>query len=255
VRIYSRTLSAGELADLYANNGAPRNGGRLPDATAISVAQGALLDLGGTAGSFGSLSGAGTVTNGAVTVSGVLSPGDGAGSLGTLTLCSNLTIAGNVLVEVNKSQALSNDFVTVGGVLTNAGAGTVTVSKAGGGPLVAGDKFKLFNQPLANGHRLAIAGLPGVTWTNKLELDGSIAVVSAPPMSSHPTNLTYTIHGSILTLSWPEDYRGWILQSNAASLTMTSAWHDCPGTETLTNLNISPIKATTNMFFRLLRPW
>ena len=255
VRIYSRALSTGELADLYANNGASRNGGRLPDATPVSVAQGALLDLGGTTGNFGSLSGAGTVTNGTVTVSGVLSPGDGAGSLGTLTLRSNLTIAGNVSVEVNKSQALSNDFIIVGGVLTNAGAGTVTVAKAGGGPLAAGDKFKLFNQPLPNGRRLTIAGPPGVTWTNKLELDGSIAVVSAPPRSGNPTNLTYAINGSSLRLYWPEEYRGWILQSNAASLTVTSAWHDCAGTETLTNLDISTTKAATNVFFRLLRPW
>jgi autotransporter-associated beta strand protein len=254
-RIYNRALSASDIADLYANNGAARNGGRLPNATPVSVAQGALLDLGGTTGNFSSLSGAGTVTNGAVTVSGVLSPGDAVGSLGTLTLCSNLTITGNVSVEVNKSQALSNDFIIVGGVLTNGGAGTLTVAKAGGGPLAAGDTFKLFNQPLPNGRRLAIAGPPGVIWTNKLEVDGSIAVVLAPPISSSPTNLIYAINGSILRLSWPEDHRSWILQSNPASLTVTSAWYDCPGTETLTNLDISTARAATNVFFRLLRPW
>ena len=49
---------------------------------------------------------------------GTLSPG---ASLGTLTINSNLTLAGNLFIEVNKSASPSNDVVVVSGTLTNAG--------------------------------------------------------------------------------------------------------------------------------------
>jgi autotransporter-associated beta strand protein len=141
-----------------------------------------------TANSGGILSGTGTI-NGPVTISGggLLSPGD---YVGTLTISNKLTLGGDMLVEVNKSLAPSNDIVTVSGTLTNSGAGTVHVLNMGA-PLAAGDSFKIFNKPLLNGQALRLLSAGTEVWTNKLAVDGSIAVLSAtnPPVTGNPTRV------------------------------------------------------------------
>ena len=157
---------------------------------------GTLASGGVTVASGATLSGTGTI-NGAVTVQsgGTLSPGP---SLGTLTINSSLTLAGNLLVELNKTASPSNNLTVVSGTLINSGVGTVTVTNLGLTMLVAGDRFQLFNQPLLNGQALAITPLPGngLTWTNNLAVDGSIGVVpiTTPPVKA--TNLVIVATGS-----------------------------------------------------------
>jgi len=83
------------------------NGAIIPQSADVSVAAGAMLDLGGGAVSVASLSGGGTVSNGSLTATGAIAPSGtlslpGAPSLtGTLTLgiaadgtCDSLAIAG-----------------------------------------------------------------------------------------------------------------------------------------------------------------
>lgn len=64
----------------------------------------------------------------------------------------------------------------MGGVLTNAGTGTVTVSNLGPA-LAVNDKFTLFDKPVLNGGALSVTGA-GVVWANHLAVDGSISVAS-----------------------------------------------------------------------------
>lgn len=123
------------------------------------------------------LSGAGTI-GGSVDVQAdaTLAPG---ASIGTLNIGGTLTLAGNLAIEVNRSVSPSNDLATVTGTIVNSGAGVINVANLGPA-LQAGDKFKLFNKPVTGGLALTIAGGGTVVWTNKLEVDGSIEVVSAP---------------------------------------------------------------------------
>ena len=89
-----------------------------------SLAAGAVtVQSGGTLGGTGVINGPVTVQSG-----GTLSPGT---SIGTLTINNNLTLAGNILVEINKASSPSNDLVAVSGVLTNAGNGVLTVINLG----------------------------------------------------------------------------------------------------------------------------
>ena len=123
------------------------------------------------------LSGAGTI-GGSVDVQAgaTLAPG---AALGTMNIGGDLTLAGDLAIEVNRSISPSNDLVNVTGTLANSGVGVINVSNLGPA-LQAGDKFKLFNKPVTGGATLTIAGGGTVVWTNKLELDGSIEVISAP---------------------------------------------------------------------------
>lgn len=122
------------------------------------------------------LTGSGSVT-GDVIANGTLSPGT---SLGVLTFNNNLTIAGNLLVEVNRTASPSNDMIVVTGMLANAGTGTLTVTNIGWSTLRAGDTFQVFNQPVQNGAALSVVSAGGITWSNRLADDGSIVVLSAP---------------------------------------------------------------------------
>jgi autotransporter-associated beta strand protein len=123
----------------------------------------------------GTLGGSGTVL-GPVTVAsgGTLAPGTSA--IGTLTINSSLALNGNLFFKVHKGASQSNDIASVSGALTSSGIGELTVTNAGPA-LVVGDKFKLFNQAVANGSTLGVSG-GGVLWTNKLQVDGSISVTS-----------------------------------------------------------------------------
>ena len=106
----------------------------------------------------------------------------------SLTINNNLAIAGNLAVDVNKTNTpATNDLVVVTGTLNNSGTGTVKVTNLGPG-LSVGDKFTLFSQPLVGGAALTIPPSAGVIWSNTLAVDGSISVVSIIPPPSFATN-------------------------------------------------------------------
>jgi autotransporter-associated beta strand protein len=209
-------------------------------AGAVTVATNGVL--GGT----GSIGGAVTVQAG-----GALSPGD---SIGTLTINNNLTLSGNLLIEVNKSASPTSDKVVVSGVLTNAGAGTVTVTNLGPA-LAQNDTFTLFSQPVLNGGALRITGGgSSVTWTNKLAIDGTIAVLSVVPTT--PTNITFSVSGGSILLSWPANYIGWTLegQTNAPGIGITTNWFRIPNSSTVNQVSIPIGPANGTVFFRLVYP-
>jgi len=202
----------------------------------------------------GALGGTGTIGgNVNVAAGGTLAPG--AGDTGALTITGNLNLQGNVAVVINESLSPSNNFCTVIGTLANSGTGTVTVTNLGPAP-VLGDVFTLFNKPVVNGNALSVTPPPGtgLTWSNRLSIDGSIMVIPAPTIPSYPTNLMIAVSGSTVTLSWPATHLGWIAQSNSVSLVATNFWFDIVGSDSTTGLTnvISP--GQTNVFYRLRHP-
>jgi len=82
---------------------------------------------------------------------------------------------------------------------------------------------------------------------------GSLQVGSTIPSS--PTNITVSVSGNNLTLSWPSNYVGWILQTNAINVGVSNDWFNVPGSETNTQLTF-PMNnpAITYEFFRLRHP-
>ena len=219
----------------------------------ITVAGGADLDVsagGLNIGASQTLTGAGTVTGNAV-VSGKLAaetnniPAD-------LTITGNLTLSGQTLVALNKTLALSNSLVSVSGILTNTGSGSIAVTNFGPA-LAVGDSFQLFNQAVANGAAMTISPAPGVglAWTNRLAVDGSIAVIAG--VATNPTNIVFTVSGSNLILNWPADHTGWTLQAQTNSLAtgLGTNWVDVPGS-TLVNAVTNNVDAGNgSVFYRL----
>jgi autotransporter-associated beta strand protein len=173
------------------------NAGTLLVNGAIAAASPVTVNSGATLGGSGTIGGSVTVNAG-----GTLSPGT---AVGTLAIGGNLTLSGNLLIEVDKSLSPSNDLVTVAGALNNSGAGNLTVHNVGAQDLVPGDRFQLFNKPVPNGAALHIIPAGSELWTNRLAVDGSIAVLGAtndPSPGGDPTQAFTWTGGSSIDQDW-----------------------------------------------------
>lgn len=207
----------------------------------------------------GTLVGTGSATNLTVNTGGRFVPGD-FGSIGTFTVTNNFVWSGATYVSLNKSLAQSNSFVNIvntGATNAVANTGSTLVISNLGPALVAGDKFVLFNQPVTNGNLVALTLPPlasGLAISNNLAVDGSLLVVN--PVATNPTNITSTLVGNQLILSWPLDHKGWKLQSQTNALTtgLSNNWFTINGSETnnsYTNI-INPLNGS--VFYRLTYP-
>jgi hypothetical protein len=185
-------------------------------------------------------------TNGAI-------GGGSAANIGTFTVGGDLTLntGGNVFIRVNRQLAQSNDLISVSGNLSHTGIGTVTVTNiAAAIAIVPGNTFKIFNKAVTGGNTLTITGL-GLTWTNNLAVDGSISAGPAvSTIATNPTNMTFSVSGTNLTINWPADHQGWYLQMNTNSLS-SNTWTDVASSNTGTNSVIPIDPAKRNVFFRM----
>ena len=74
--------------------------------------------------------------------------------------------------------------------------------------------------------------------------------------ASNPPSITISLRSNTLTLQWPADYVGWILQARADGLgaAPSDGWFDVPGSAD-TNLAAIPLDpAQPSVFYRLRRP-
>ncbi|MEI6074764.1 MAG: hypothetical protein WCS94_04265, partial [Verrucomicrobiota bacterium] len=100
---------------------------------------------------------------------------------------------------------------------------------------------------------LALPALTGnLLWTNKLALDGTIAVVS--PVNTTPTNITFSISSGNLSLSWPADHTGWTLQvqTNALNIGLNTNWVTVPGSISVNSVTNPINPANGSVFYRIV---
>lgn len=209
---------------------------------------------GPTTNSAGLLAGSGSVAGSVVVnTNAAIGGGTPASMGGTLTVGGNLNLVnGGGFFRVNRAGSVS-DHVAVTGSIVNTGAGTITITNLGA-PLQAGDTFLPFNgKSVSGGSSLKIAGA-GVIWTNKLATGGGIQVVQVIP--NYSTNISYSISGSTLTVSWPATHLGWVLQSQTNSLTVgiRTNWVTIPGTAGVISTNLPIVKGNPTVFYRLSTP-
>ena len=206
-----------------------------------------------TLGGIGSIGG--TI---AVQLGGTLSPGIPArgaltSAIGTLT-SGNMTVGGTMLMKIDRGAVPGCDKLVAPSIVVNPGA-TLTVSNLGSTAFAAGDTFTLFSTPVTGAFgTVNLPPLPdgSVMWTNRLAVNGTIAVIATTINTNGPV-LTNSVSGGILTLSWSADYKGWTLQAQTNSLAagLGTNWVDVPGSTAVNAVSI-PI-ATTNgaVFYRL----
>lgn len=212
-----------------------------------------------TVNSTGTLAGTGTLGSTVTVLSGgALTPGIPArgaltATIGTLT-AGNTTISGAVTMKINRGVGPNSDKLTAPSVAINSGA-SLTVSNLGSTNLAAGDTFTLFSTPISGTFStISLPLLPNanLAWTNKLAINGTIAVISTGANPS-PTSIVTTSVGNNLTLSWPQDHTGWTLQAQTNALTtgLSNNWVDVPGSTTTNSVTV-PVDSTRGaVFYRL----
>ena len=216
--------------------------------------------------SSGALGGIGTIVGPVVIADGAtLIPG-GAGNIGTLTV-NNITLnaGATATFELNTTNSLAildefnfptnyvllsntNDYLVVSGTL-NITDSSLTVQNDGTN-LVAGNSFKLFSVPVTGGFtNVSLPALDaGLAWNNKLAVDGSIQVVTAPV---NPPTLGVSQAGNVLTFTWAESGFKLQAQTNSLNVGITGTWGDYPG-GTVSGVTATIDSANPTVFFRLI---
>jgi hypothetical protein len=72
-------------------------------------------------------------------------------------------------------------------------------------------------------------------------------------INPNPTNITVSVSGGTLSLSWPSDHLGWILQQQTNKLTDPN-WVDVPGSAGITSTNVTINPSVPSTFYRLRMP-
>ena len=204
--------------------------GTAANSTNFVLSSNAVLDVAGVTGEFTlasgrALRGNGTVLGSVTIASGAtLTPG---ASIGRLVFSSNLTLNGNVVMEITKTNSVrTNDLVSSAATLTCGGTLTVTAT---GDPLAEGDAFKLFNAA-AYSNSFAVLNLPnldpGLSWSAAtLALDNTLRVVGSgttPIIGSDPQSQTAQLCGlvtfSVLLNGAPPLYCFWFHDAGLVSV-------------------------------------
>ena len=234
--------------------------GSIASSPTVDVATGAQLDLSALASptlalvSGQTLQGAGAVKGNVTAAAGAtVAPGETAA--GTLSVSNNVTLGGNAVFVVNTT-GVSSKLIAGGSIGLG---GTLTINNAG--PAFAvGNSFTLLSASSIAGTFATISPATpgaGLAWNTTGLSTGVLSVVSG--VASNPTNISYTITGNTLSLSWPADHLGWVLQSQTNSLATgitanSNAWFDVAGSASTTSATITVDPAQPTVFFRLRQP-
>lgn len=257
----STVVSSGTLA---------LTGGASPtNSSSIAIRSGALLDVSALSTTYDgvtfytdalvlsgnataqTLTGSGTLRGSVIAnANSIINPGD---TIGTLTIATNITLAGTLLMELNRTNSpATNDMLLANGTIT--AGGTLTVTNLGPA-LQGGDKFKLFATGISG---FTATNLPVLTapmyWTNRLAIDGTIAVVN--PVNLSPTNVVAVVNGNNLELSWPADHTGWFLQAqtNSLGVGLNNNWVTIPGTDANNHYTNAVVPNQPAVFYRMYHP-
>jgi hypothetical protein len=190
---------------------------------------------------------------GNLTIAGTLTIGANSTDIQGDLFTTNLTLTGTTILKLNKDNAGRTNDVCSGIATLNYG-GTLIVTNLSVTSLALGDSFRLFSANNTT-NDFATKVLPvldsGLAWI-WTPTNGTLSVGNAVTLT--PTNMSFTVTGSTLSLSWPASYLGWYVQSNSVSLANPAMWFDVPGSQSATNLSITINPANPQTFYRMRSP-
>ena len=252
-------------ADSYAGNTLVAGGtlalsgtGAIGDSVLIDIGNNATLDVAGRTDDAliletgQTLTGDGRINGNLTSVAGsTVAPG---ALIGTLTISNDIALNGSLLMELNRTNAQTNDrLISILGTIS--GGGTLAVTNIGPN-LQAGDTFQLFSTAVIGFTNITLPTLNSIggayIWTNKVSIDGSIGVLKVAPANLLPGKIKFHGSGDQLNLTWPAN-AGWFLQLQTNSIS-DSNWVTLPGSDLITSTNISVDPSHNAVFFRLIRP-
>lgn len=211
-----------------------------------------------TLGANQTLSGFGSVTGLVSEASGsTITPGN-ASTIGTLTFGTNVTLLGTNVMKVSAVSGLANDNLSISGNL--ALGGTLNVTSLGGA-YAAGNSFQLYTASGVISGAFSATNLPalpaGLGWVATNLVHGIVSIVAT--VNTNPTNITVSVNGNFLNLSWPSDHIGWRLVAQTNSLSnglnaSSNAWVTVTGSQSVNSESIPMDPKQPTVFYRLVYP-
>lgn len=155
-------------------------------------------------------------------------------------------------------------------VQTNGG--TIVITNVGSTAFAVGQTFKilgmypsdgvfspsLFSLNTTNSYPVISPARPGpgMAWDlSQVIFNGTIGIVTNT-MPDNPTNLTFSVSGNVVTLSWPVEYTGWLLQmqTNSLSTGLGTNWTLVAGSAATNQMYFTNDPAIPAVFFRMAHP-
>jgi hypothetical protein len=78
--------------------------------------------------------------------------------------------------------------------------------------------------------------------------------VNQPPPPTVPTTMSFSLTGNSMLLSWPSNYIGCRLESNAVSVAASGSWFTVSGSASNVQVSIPIEQSSLNVFYRLVYP-
>ena len=156
----------------------------------------------------------------------------------------------------------------ISALLNNKEVNTAVMATLNLGSDVAGaNLIELTGPNLYCTNDYTLGGAPinaGSSWNGGVQAvlaaTNGLVTVLVPPISAIllnpvivPTNITVSVAGNQLSLNWPTNYTGWLLQSNSTGLLGTN-WFTVSGSANTNRMQFTIQRGQTNVFYRLLLP-
>jgi fibronectin-binding autotransporter adhesin len=191
-----------------------------------------------------------TLTKPAVAASGnyscVISQGGAAATVVsalTVTPAALSITASNITKNFGATYTFAGNEFFSSGLVTGDSISSVSLTSAGAAGGAAVNTYPI-TPSAASG-----TGLANYTITYN---NGTLTVVQTLPSTG--TNITFSATGNTLTLNWPTNYIGWLLQSNSVDLANTNYWFTVPGSAATNQVIISVNPANAKVFYRMAHP-
>jgi len=169
------------------------------------------------------------------------------------------TFSGALIMNLDTSSSRTNDEI-VNNSITVSGPLTVTNI---GPRLHVNDRFVLFSTAVSGFSSVTLPvhdaqNAVSYTWNNNLGSDGSITVASeiVNVTTNPPPHININISGGNLTMTWSNNYLGYIVQVQTNKLTtgLSTNWFTISGTDSGTNFTapvVSDPGTNQSVFYRL----
>ena len=169
-----------------------------------------------------------------------------------------------VNANLNRTNASTSSQIAAAGSTTiTVNGGTLNITNLGP-DLVTGDVYHLFNKAIV-GTGFDTISLPVSNVLNTIQYayqtnlftDGTIKVLQGvSPLANYSTNITATVSGNTLTVSWPWTHAGWELavQTNSINVGLANNWVTNYGTASVTSTNFTINPNNGSVFYRLVHP-
>ena len=161
----------------------------------------------------------------------------------TVTPAALSVTASNLTKPFGQTYTFLGTEFSASGLVTGDSVSSVTLTSTGAASGAAVGNYSIVPSAAVG------TGVANYTITYN---NGTLAVVQTLPATG--TNMGVNLNGNQLTLSWPTNYIGWLLQSNSVNLVDTNKWFTVPGSAATNSVIITVDPTKPQVFYRMSHP-